>query len=84
MKTVSDHPPATDLRCLVEPAAPTDVELEANAGAGLAFDMGVLLAGRDCRDALQRVCGWHLTRGAKGLVCTPRGEPEPVPNLAPN
>jgi hypothetical protein len=34
--------------------------------------MAVLLAGRDCRDALARVCAWHVERGAEGLVCAPR------------
>jgi len=38
--------------------------------AGLRFDLAALLAGRACRDALARVCGWHVERGA-AVTCAP-------------
>lgn len=63
---MADHPPPADLRCAPEPEAPGDDATEADA---LAFDGAALMAGRDCRDALARVCRWHVERGARGLTC---------------
>ncbi|RSU57213.1 hypothetical protein [Sphingobium yanoikuyae] len=66
------HPPADDLTCQAEPAAPVlpvtptgDIDWQAFDAAGLAFDRDALIAGRSCRDALARVCGWHKMRGAQ-------------------
>lgn len=57
-RIVVQHPPAEDLICPAEPAVPV------GEGADyLAFDRDVLLAGRGCRDALARVCRWHVERG---------------------
>jgi hypothetical protein len=69
VRTVSDHPPVSDLVCLIEPAVQSEETLTVDPAAGLAFDQAVLLAGRDCRDALKRVCGWHKDRGAPIETC---------------
>lgn len=65
------HPPADDLVCAAEPAAPVppatgaiDIDWSAFDAAALAFDQAALIAGRSCRDALARVCAWHKARGA--------------------
>lgn len=42
-----------------------DIDWPAFDAAGLAFDAQALVAGRSCRDALARVCAWHVARGAK-------------------
>ncbi|WP_161626348.1 hypothetical protein [Sphingobium ummariense] len=67
---MTSHPPADDLACLPEPAAPElpavgadDAAWAAFDRAGLAFDRDALLAGRSCRDALARACRWHRDRG---------------------
>lgn len=31
----------------------------------------VLIAGRSCRDALARICRWHVERGLRGVECGP-------------
>lgn len=71
--TVASHPPAEDLRCAAEPDAPALPPVGADAAdwsafdaAGLAFDRDALIAGRDCRAALARVCRWHVARGMEG------------------
>lgn len=74
VRTVSDHPPVSDLVCLIEPAVPDEVTLTVDPNAGLNFDKAALLAGRDCRDALKRVCGWHKDRGAQIVSCEPRAQ----------
>jgi hypothetical protein len=45
---------------------------DADGSAERAWDDAVLLAGRGCRDALARVCRWHVERGLRlpaGLRC---------------
>jgi hypothetical protein len=64
------HPPVEDLACPAEPAAPG---AEASEIDMLRFDAAALLAGRACRDALGRLCRWHVERGLTGIVC---GAPE--------
>jgi hypothetical protein len=61
------HPPVEDLACPAEPAAPP---AEADENAMLRFDAAALLAGRACRDALGRVCRWHVERGLSGALCS--------------
>lgn len=70
----ASHPPVLDLTCQIEPAGLTDEQVLSDTvseAAGLgrpyeqAFNDGVLLAGRDCRDTLKRNCGWHQARGAQ-------------------
>ena len=46
----------------------TDIDWTAFDQAALDFDRAALIAGRSCRDALARVCGWHKARGQK-VVC---------------
>lgn len=43
----------------------TDAQVNADTdgSAEAAFNDAVLLAGRGCRDALARVCQWHVERG---------------------
>jgi hypothetical protein len=74
----ASHPPALDLTCLAEPAGITDaqvVEDDASDAAGLgrpneeAFNDRALIAGRDCRDSLGRVCRWQVERGDKEVDC---------------
>ena len=74
----ASHPPAQDLVCQAEPAGITDAQVladDASEAAGLgrpneqAFNDQALIAGRDCRDALGRVCHWHLERGDKEVDC---------------
>lgn len=64
-RPVASHPPAADLSCPAEPDVPTD-PTEASADA---FDDAVLITGRACRDALVRVCQWHLARGMGDAPC---------------
>lgn len=68
MRTVSSHPPASDLTCAAEPAALTDVQVIADVDgvADAIFNTDALIAGRQCRDALKRVCEWHRMRGFEG------------------
>lgn len=57
--TVS-HPPTVDLACPVEP----DIAVALAADpTGLSWDVAVREAGQACRDALARVCRWHVARG---------------------
>jgi len=44
----------------------------------LRFDAAALIAGRACRDALGRLCRWHVARGLTGIDCAlpDRGEPQ--------
>ena len=68
-RLILQHPPAEDLTCPAEPEVPGE---GAAAAAYLDFDRDVLLAGRGCRDALARVCRWHVERGLElpaGLRC---------------
>jgi hypothetical protein len=69
----ASHPPAPDLTCPAEPPALTDQQAAGANGDALeqAFNDAVLIAGRDCRDALGRVCRWHVERGMTGVVCPP-------------
>jgi hypothetical protein len=69
--TAASHPPALDLTCPAEPEALTDDQAGSDEGEALeqAFDNGVLLNGRACRDALGRVCRWHVERGMTGVTC---------------
>ena len=62
------HPPAIDLACPAEPPAPGP---DATGIEALHFDAAALLAGRACRDALGRVCRWHVERGLTGVTCPP-------------
>lgn len=64
--TISSHPPVADLMCPAEPAAPGD---DATDAVSLLFDSQVLIAGRECRDALARVCAWHVARGMTDARC---------------
>ena len=75
MNSAGSHPPADDLACQGEPAAPVvtmtdagDIDWNAFDAAGLDFDRAALIAGRSCRDALGRVCRWHRDRGMK-VIC---------------
>jgi hypothetical protein len=74
----ASHPPALDLVCQAEPPGITDDQVladDASEAAGLgrpneeAFNNAALISGRDCRDALGRVCHWHVNRGDKGVDC---------------
>jgi hypothetical protein len=74
----ASHPPALDLVCLAEPPSLTDDQViadDASQAAGVGrpneelFNNGVLIAGRDCRDTLNRSCHWHVTRGDKEVDC---------------
>ena len=68
---------------MAEPPALTDEQViadDASEAAGLArpnddqFNNQALIAGRDCRDALGRVCHWHVERGDKEVDCDkPKG-----------
>ena len=66
-RTVSSHPPASDLACQPEPAALTDEQIMADIMGTLErqFTIDALIAGRTCRDALARVKQWHEDRGMK-------------------
>lgn len=75
MRTVSSHPPASDLVCAAEPAALTVEQINADlfGTAERQFTVDALMAGRSCRDALARVCQWHKDRGAaEPAVCQSR------------
>jgi hypothetical protein len=72
-QTVS-HPSAQDLTCKAEPAGLTDEQVlsdDASQAVGLgrpyerAFNDGVLMVERDCKDTLKRTCQWHKDRGAQ-------------------
>lgn len=74
----ASHPPALDLVCLAEPPALTDEQViadDASEAAGLGrpnderFNDQALIAGRDCRDTLGRVCRWHVERGDREVDC---------------
>ena len=74
----ASHPPALDLTCSPEPTGITDAQVIADdasdaAGNGRpneeAFNNATLIAGRNCRDALGRVCLWHVERGDKEVDC---------------
>lgn len=67
MRTVSSHPPASDLTCPAEPAALSDevVIADVDGVQDAIFSTDVLLSGRACRDALKRACEWHKMRGAE-------------------
>lgn len=78
--SISSHPPAADLTCRAEPAALTDEQViadehvyQSNPALGHpyqdAFDLGQIIAGRTCRDALRRACQWHKDRGYKEVDC---------------
>ena len=82
----ASHPPAADLICLAEPTGLTDEQVvadDATEAQGLgrpneeAFNNGVLIAGRDCRDTLARSCRWHVERGDKEVDCDKSREPTP-------
>lgn len=55
------HPPVSDLSCPAEPGVPVALD-EISA---LRFDESVRVAGQLCRDALARVCAWHVDLGLK-------------------
>lgn len=61
------HPPASDLTCPAEPPALTEEQIMADQFGVLErqFTIDVLMSGRECRDALMRVCQWHKDRGAE-------------------
>jgi hypothetical protein len=62
------HPPVEDLLCPAEPLVnfdPTD-EL-----AGVRYDESVRKSGQLCRDALGRVCRWHVAQGMTDVDCPP-------------
>ena len=65
VRTVSSHPPASDLVCAAEPSALTDEQVMADQFGTLErqFTTDAIMAGRSCRDALARVCQWHKDRG---------------------
>jgi hypothetical protein len=67
----ASHPPALDLTCPAEPDALTDEQAGSDQGEALEqqFNNSALLAGRSCRDALGRVCRWHVERGMTGVTC---------------
>lgn len=59
-----------------EPPVEEMLRLDAS---GLAFDAAVRVAGQTCRDAVARLCKWHVDNGMKlpeGMVCTPPVEQE--------
>lgn len=65
MRTVSSHPPASSFVCTPEPPALTEAQINADQFGTLerGFETDLIIAGRSCRDALQRVCQWHKDRG---------------------
>jgi hypothetical protein len=67
-----------DLVCQAEPAGLTDDQIvsdDVSEAAGLgrpyeqAFNDGILMVERDCRDTLHRACAWHVERGDKDVDC---------------
>ncbi len=56
-------PPAEDLTCPAEPTVPAEDATENDVWM---WQMDVLLAGRDCRDAIARLCRWHQKFGFAG------------------
>lgn len=85
-RLVVQHPPVNDLTvlrwaadvapgiCTSEPPVPSEEALDADPNAGLVWDAEVRARGGACRDALERVCEWHVDRGLElpaGLACRP-------------
>lgn len=87
VRTVSSHPSASSFVCLPEPAALTDEQIMSDQFGALErqFTVDGLIAGRSCRDALQRVCQWHKDRGmAEPKSCAlPAVQPLPAPSNEP-
>lgn len=74
-RLVVQHPNAADLICPAEPDLASSLAADAS---GLQFEKDVLLAGRGCRDALARVCKWHVMRGLAlpgGVRCNDEATP---------
>ena len=67
----SSHPPASDLVCSIEPAPLTAEQVAADPEGLLdrKFLIDVIMAGRNCRDALKRACLWHQSHGMP-LYCS--------------
>lgn len=40
-----------------------------DGSAEVEWNGSALIAGRSCRDALARVCRWHVERGLRGVQC---------------
>ena len=72
VRTVSSHPPASELICSNEPAAPTEEQINADQFGDIerGFTLALLGWGRECKDALVRNCQWHKARGAI-VECVP-------------
>lgn len=77
----ASHPPAADLVCLDEAPALSDTQVIADADGSLERNQGTynIVAGRSCRDALHRVCEWHVDRGDKEVDCDKPLPPVTVP-----
>lgn len=63
---------------MAEPAALSEAEIMADqfGDKERGFEINSIIAGRDCRDALKRVCLWHKERGMKDVDCN-RQMPSP-------
>jgi len=75
VESAASHPPAMDLRCPAEPAALTREQVIADVDGSVEqqFTLDAIMAGRACRDALQRTCQWHKDRGMD-VDCTEAGQ----------
>ncbi len=74
MSSAALHPSADALTCPAEPPALTDAQViaDVDGNAERSFNTEVLVAGRECRDALARECLWHVERGMDlppGMSC---------------
>lgn len=67
----ASHPPATDLTCVIEAPALTDEQVIADVEGAQERQQSLynIIAGRSCRDALHRVCAWHVERGDREVDC---------------
>lgn len=88
MRTVSSHPAASSFTCASEPAALTEAQIMSDQFGALErqFTIDALIAGRSCRDALQRVCQWHKDRGMEEpkSCLMPQVAPLPAPAAEPS
>ena len=77
----ASHPPAADLVCLDEAPALTDAEVQADVDGALERKQSLynIVAGRSCRDALHRVCAWHVERGDNDVNCDKPLQPVVLP-----
>jgi hypothetical protein len=65
VRTVASHPAASSFQCFAEPKALTVDQIMSDQFGTLErqFTAEAIMTGRDCRDALARVCLWHKERG---------------------